>query len=198
MQKDPNLTTTTTTRSVKLKPPQMNSATSRRSRFVNGSSTRSRSLDNEKSKNRCRKLYKSQTLTSISMKAKNRHTENGNGNGNGECRRTSTSHLKIFNMNVDQSPLWTTLTHARTLSDFTAESWLHFFRLYSLYAVVSLWNSRYMWMKWFQLNLWMETWSKWSRNCIIPFDAEVKKKICENVVPPPLWFFFFCLCNSKV
>lgn len=104
-------------RLVKLKN-ELSVATTRRNRFANGSSTRSRSLDNEKTKNRRRKLHKSQTLTSFSMKSRRSPMENGNG----ECKRGESAMLKLFNTTVDQSPLWTTLTHARTLTDFTAES----------------------------------------------------------------------------
>lgn len=114
-----------TARSILLKPGSQTSASTRRSRFVNGSSSRSKSLDNDKNKNRRRKLYKSQTLTSISLKARNRPIENGNGHG--DTRRCDSARFKLFHTAVDQSPLWTTLTHARTLSDFTAESWLEFF-----------------------------------------------------------------------
>lgn len=106
-----------TARSILLRPGSQAHASTRRSRFANGSSARSKSLDNDKNKNRRRKLYKSQTLTSISVKARSRPIENGNGHG--DSRRSESARFKLFHTAVDQSPLWTTLTHARTLSDFS-------------------------------------------------------------------------------
>lgn len=138
-------------RLVKLKN-ELSVATTRRNRFANGSSTRSRSLDNEKTKNRRRKLHKSQTLTSFSMKSRRSPMENGNG----ECKRGESAMLKLFNTTVDQSPLWTTLTHARTLTDFTAESWLHF--SYIVYALLCLamWGERFMYEYSFH---WKSAWN---------------------------------------
>lgn len=119
---------------------ELPAATTRRSRFANGSSTRSRSLDNDKNKGRRRKLQKSQTLTSMSMKSKRSSTENGNG----EYKRGDSAMLKLFNTTMDQSPLWTTLTHARTLTDFTAESWLNYSSIVKRLLCLSMWGERFM------------------------------------------------------
>lgn len=100
----------------------------RRNRFANGSTSlsfssfRSRSLDSDTDRitRHRRSLSKSKTLNYISTSSKfMRNIENGYGqcyNGRRDRRR------RLFDTNVDQSPLWTTLTHARTLSDFTLES----------------------------------------------------------------------------
>lgn len=93
----------------------------RRSRFA---SFRSKSLDNDNNeRNRHRRsLNKSKTLHYLSSSSRMmRNAENGNGccqNGG----KNNNRRIRLFDMNVDQSPLWTTLTHARTLSDFSAES----------------------------------------------------------------------------
>lgn len=92
----------------------------RRSRFA---SFRSKSLDNDNNeRNRHRRsLNKSKTLHYLSSSSRMmRISENGHiccQNGSNHNRR-----IRLFDMNIDQSPLWTTLTHARTLSDFSAES----------------------------------------------------------------------------
>lgn len=95
----------------------------RRSRFA---TFRSKSLDNDNiERNRHRRtLNKSKTLNYLSSSS--RMIRNA-GNGNGCCQNggnnNNNKRIRLFDMNVDQSPLWTTLTHARTLSDFSAESW---------------------------------------------------------------------------
>lgn len=105
-------------------------ASIRRNRFANGSNSfRSRSLDDDNETNRRRRsLSKSKTLNSISTSKISkiiRNYENGNENGdyqNGGSTRRDNKRRRLFETNADQSPLWTTLTHARTLSDFTTES----------------------------------------------------------------------------
>lgn len=103
-----------------------NGCSIRRSRFA---SFRSKSLDNDNNnieRNRHRRsLNKSKTLHYLSSNARMmRIAENGNRccqNG-GNISNNNNRRIHLFDMNVDQSPLWTTLTHARTLSDFSAES----------------------------------------------------------------------------
>lgn len=98
------------------------SGSMRRSRFA---TFRSKSLDNDNiERNRHRRtLNKSKTLNCLSSSS--RMIQN-TGYGNGCCQNGGNNNnnrrIRLFDMNVDQSPLWTTLTHARTLSDFSAES----------------------------------------------------------------------------
>lgn len=104
----------------------INGCSVRRSRFA---SFRSKSLDNDNNieRNRHRRsLNKSKTLHYLSSSSRMmRNAENSNGccqNGGNINNNYNNRRIRLFDMTVDQSPLWTTLTHARTLSDFSAES----------------------------------------------------------------------------
>lgn len=106
----------------------------RKHRHANGILVRSYSFDNGKYNSRT--LIKSKTIGGSSSIAfasrggsqkKRNKTLSANGN---HCsvdrldeRRTDSKRRRLFHTsNVDQSPLWTTLTHARTMSDFVFDS----------------------------------------------------------------------------
>lgn len=100
-----------------------NNCSVRRNRFA---SFRSKSLDNDNNineRNRHRRsLNKSKTLHYLSGSLR---TMRNMENANGCCQNggiNNNKRIRLFDVQVDQSPLWTTLTHARTLSDFNAES----------------------------------------------------------------------------
>lgn len=106
----------------------------RRNRHANGILIRSHSFDN--GKYNClhgKPLSKSRTVGSGSILSRGGSKKNRNktlsANGT-HCsvdrldeRRTECKRRRLFHAaNVDQSPLWTTLTHARTMSDFVFDS----------------------------------------------------------------------------
>lgn len=99
-----------------------NNIPKRRNRPANGTIIRSKSFDNGKYGIGHRKsLNKSKTLSSISYSMTKKRCV---GNGSAEClnekhRENKRRRIQSF---VDQSPLWHTLTHARTISDFSIES----------------------------------------------------------------------------
>lgn len=107
-------------------PPPYN-LTKRRSSLKNGTIIRSKSFDNIKHSNSIgqRKiLSKSKTLGSIAHCPKKKRSME---NGSAEClheRQRENKRRRLFRQtSIDHSPLWTTLTHARTISDFSIESW---------------------------------------------------------------------------
>lgn len=103
--------------------PALNSI-KRRNRLGNGALVRSRSFDNGNYGNARRKsLNKSLTLTSISTEypKKKRCIENGSVESLND-KQQHNKRRRMFLTSVDQSPLWTTLTHARTISDFSLDS----------------------------------------------------------------------------
>lgn len=115
----------------------------RRNRYTNGTLIRSHSFDNGKYDSvHGRILSKSKTLGSSSMSSstsssrlrgggsKKKRIKTLSANGSNHCSvdrldetRTDCKRRRLFRAsNVDQSPLWTTLTHARTMSDFVFDS----------------------------------------------------------------------------
>lgn len=121
----------------------------RRIRYTNGTLIRSHSFDNGKYDSvHGRMLSKSKTLGCSTMtpssstsragsKKKRNKTLSANGNLNhhhhnhqhcsvdrlDETARTDSKRRRLFHTsNIDQSPLWTTLTHARTMNDFIFDS----------------------------------------------------------------------------
>lgn len=119
----------------------------RRNRYTNGTLIRSHSFDNGKYDSvHGKMLSKSKTLGSSSMmppssttstsrsgsKKKRNKTLSANGNHQpqhcsvdrlDETTRQDSKRRRLFHTsNIDQSPLWTTLTHARTMSDFIYDS----------------------------------------------------------------------------
>lgn len=98
----------------------------RRNRNCNGTITRSYSFDNGKCGYAHRKtLSKSKTLNSISHIPMKKRCKTLSENGSIEHmdgKHSSCKRRRLFHSTVDQSPLWTTLTHARTISDFGIES----------------------------------------------------------------------------
>lgn len=111
----------------------------RRNRYTNGTLIRSHSFDNGKYDSvHGKMLIKSKTLGS-SMSSSSSRSRDGSkktrnktlsANGHNHCSvdrldetRTDCKRRRLFRAsNVDQSPLWTTLTHARTMSDFVSDS----------------------------------------------------------------------------
>lgn len=96
-----------------------NNNISRRNRPANGAIIRSKSFDYGKYGIGHRKsLNKSKTLSSIShCPKKKRCIENGSVEFLNDRHRDS-KRRRIHSI-VDQAPLWHTLTHARTISDFS-------------------------------------------------------------------------------
>lgn len=108
----------------------------RKPRYTNGTLIRSHSFDNGKYNSvHGRMLIKSKTIGGTSSIAlsrggsqkKRNKTLSANGNHCSVDRldetRTDSKRRRLFHTsNVDQSPLWTTLTHARTMSDFVFDS----------------------------------------------------------------------------
>lgn len=108
-------------------PHLISTVSKRRIRFSNGTIPRSYSFDNGKCGYVHRKsLTKSKTLSSIShvpMKKRCKTLpENGSVDHSDEKNHGACKRRRLFQAAVDQSPLWTTLTHARTISDFSIES----------------------------------------------------------------------------
>lgn len=115
-----------------------------RNRYTNATLIRSHSFDNGKYDSvHENMLTKSKTLGSNSMtrpsssssrgiKKKRNKTLSANGNHHlqhcsidrlDETARIDCKRRRLFHTsNIDQSPLWTTLTHARTMSDFIYDS----------------------------------------------------------------------------
>lgn len=118
--------TNETTKESPAKPPPPENTLNRRNRFANGSIIRSKSFDNVKYGIPQRKsLNKSKTLSSISHPPKKKRCKTFPENGNADClgeKNRDFKRRRLFQTAVDQSPLWTTLTHARTISDFSMES----------------------------------------------------------------------------
>lgn len=97
----------------------------KKNRNTNGTTIiRSKSFDNGKYGIGQRKsLNKSKTLSSFGhCPKKKRATENGSAECLQERQQCDNKRRRIFQSNIDQSPLWITLTHARTISDFNLES----------------------------------------------------------------------------
>lgn len=122
----------------------------RRNRYTNGTLIRSHSFDNGKYDSvHGRMLSKSKTLGCSSAapmssstsragsKKKRNKTLSANGNLHhhlhnhqhcsvdrlDETAQTDSKRRRLFHTSaIDQSPLWTTLTHARTMSDFIFDS----------------------------------------------------------------------------
>lgn len=112
--------------SIKAKAAHNLSEAIQRNRLTNGAN-RSNSLDNETCEfdHRQSLISKSKTLTTLSNSFRIKRTnESGTANGekqaNGE--RRDSKRRRLFSGTADQSPLWTTLTHARTMTDFVSES----------------------------------------------------------------------------
>lgn len=92
---------------------------------ANGGMHHSNSLDNEDTEFELnRTIGKSKTLNTISNNIKRMSDEETTANGkeNVHIERKNNKRRRLFRRNVDNSPLWTTLTHARTITDFTTES----------------------------------------------------------------------------
>lgn len=121
----------------------------RRNRYTNGTLIRSHSFDNGKydsvhgrmlSKSKtlgCSNMMPSTSISRVGSKKKRIKTLSANGNllhhhncqqhcsvdRLDETTRTDTKRRRLFQTStIDQSPLWTTLTHARTMSDFIFDS----------------------------------------------------------------------------
>lgn len=116
----------------------------RRNRYTNATLIRSHSFDNGKYDSVYENmLTKSKTLSSNSMMRPSSSSSRGiqkkrnktlSANGNHHPQHCSVDRLDetaridckrrrlLHSSNIDQSPLWTTLTHARTMSDFIYDS----------------------------------------------------------------------------